>query len=158
MKCKWTSSKNKALRSGFLTLFLVDSYFSLSYVPGAVYWDSFASASLHKQPAWKSTRCNSQVFQGPRSWQYGASISPSCSTANIRSFGKILGLFSSAMCVLSHFSSVQFFVILWTVAHQATLCPWDSPGKTPGLGCHFFLQGVLLTQGPNPCVFATPAT
>ena len=30
------------------------------------------------------------------------------------------------------------------------LCPWDSPGKNTGEGCHFFLQGVFLTQGWNP--------
>ena len=41
--------------------------------------------------------------------------------------------------VLSHFSRVQLFVSLWTVAHQA-LCPWDSPGKNTGVGCHFILQ------------------
>ena len=27
-------------------------------------------------------------------------------------------------------------------------CPWDSPGKT-GVGCHFLLQGIFLTQGSN---------
>ena len=26
-------------------------------------------------------------------------------------------------------------------------CPWDSPGKNTGVGCHFLLQGILLTQG-----------
>ena len=26
------------------------------------------------------------------------------------------------------------------------LCPWDSPGKNTGVGCHFLLQGILLTQ------------
>ena len=30
------------------------------------------------------------------------------------------------------------------------LCPWDSPGKNIGVGCHFLLQGTFLTQGPNP--------
>ena len=35
-------------------------------------------------------------------------------------------------CVLSH---VQLFMTPWTVAHQAP-CPWDSPGKNPGVGCH----------------------
>ena len=30
------------------------------------------------------------------------------------------------------------------------LCPWDSPGKNTGVGCHAFLQGVFLTQGSNP--------
>ena len=30
----------------------------------------------------------------------------------------------------------------WTVAH-----PWNSPGKNTGVGCHFLLQGIFLTQG-----------
>ena len=53
--------------------------------------------------------------------------------------------------MLSHFSRVGLFVALWTVAHQA-LCPWDSPGKSTGLGCHALLQGIFLTQGWNPCL------
>ena len=32
------------------------------------------------------------------------------------------------------------------------LCPWDFPGKSTGVGCHFLLQGIFLTQGSNPCV------
>ena len=30
------------------------------------------------------------------------------------------------------------------------LCPWTSPGKNTGVGCHFLLQGVFLTLGSNP--------
>ena len=30
------------------------------------------------------------------------------------------------------------------------LCPWDSPGKNTGVGCHSLLQGVFQTQGSNP--------
>ena len=33
----------------------------------------------------------------------------------------------------------------WTVAHQAP-CPWDSPGKNTGVGCHLLLQGIFLIQ------------
>ena len=25
------------------------------------------------------------------------------------------------------------------------LCPWDSPGKNTGVGCHVLLQGIFLT-------------
>ena len=37
---------------------------------------------------------------------------------------------------------------------QATrlLCPWDSPHKNNGVGCHALLQGISLTQGWNPCL------
>ena len=29
-------------------------------------------------------------------------------------------------------------------------CPWDSPGKNTGVGCHFLLQRFFLTRGSNP--------
>ena len=32
------------------------------------------------------------------------------------------------------------------------LCPWDSPGKNPGVGCYFLLQGIFQTQGWNLCL------
>ena len=32
------------------------------------------------------------------------------------------------------------------------LCPWGSPGKNIGLGCHALLQGIFLTQGLNLCL------
>ena len=30
------------------------------------------------------------------------------------------------------------------------LCPWGSPGKNTGVGCHFLLQGIFLTRGSSP--------
>ena len=36
---------------------------------------------------------------------------------------------------------------LWS---SRLLCPWDSPGKNTGVGCHAFLQGVFPTQGLKP--------
>ena len=30
------------------------------------------------------------------------------------------------------------------------LHPWDFPGKNTGVGCHFLLQGIFLTQRLNP--------
>ena len=41
-------------------------------------------------------------------------------------------------------SRVQFFLTLWTVAHQAPLL-----GKNTGVGCYFLFQGIFLTQGSN---------
>ena len=32
------------------------------------------------------------------------------------------------------------------------LCPWEFPRKNTGVGCHFLLQGIFLTQGSNPCL------
>ena len=30
------------------------------------------------------------------------------------------------------------------------LCPWDSPGKNTGVGCHFLLREIFSTQESNP--------
>ena len=35
------------------------------------------------------------------------------------------------------------------VAHQAPLCPWNSPGKNTEVGSHFLLQGIFPTRGLN---------
>ena len=37
----------------------------------------------------------------------------------------------------------------WTVAYRL-LHPWDFPGKSTGVDCHFLLQGIFPTQGLNP--------
>ena len=41
----------------------------------------------------------------------------------------------------------------WSVVHgpcsTRLLCPWISPGKNTGVGCHFLLQGIFPTQGSN---------
>ena len=46
-------------------------------------------------------------------------------------------------------SCVRLFANPWTVAYQL-LHPWDFPGKGTGVGCHFLLQRIFLTQGSNP--------
>ena len=32
------------------------------------------------------------------------------------------------------------------------LCPWDLPGKTIGVGCHFLLQEIFPIRGSNQCL------
>ena len=50
------------------------------------------------------------------------------------------------VCVLSH---VQLFVTPWTIPARL-LRPWDSPGKSTGVGSHVLLQGIFPTQGLSP--------
>ena len=47
--------------------------------------------------------------------------------------------------------SLRFFATPWTIAHQV-LCSWGFSGKNTGVDCHFFLQGIFLTQGSNLCL------
>ena len=43
----------------------------------------------------------------------------------------------------------KLFVTQWTVLGPVFLHPWDFPGKNTGVGCHFLLQEIFLTQGLN---------
>ena len=54
-------------------------------------------------------------------------------------------------CILSHFSCVWLFATPWTVALQVPLSMGFS-GKNIGVGCHFLLKGIFLTQGLNLCL------
>ena len=50
--------------------------------------------------------------------------------------------------LLSHFSRVQLLETPWTIAFQAPFS-MGFPGKNSEAGCHFLLQGIFGTQGPN---------
>ena len=54
----------------------------------------------------------------------------------------------ASVCVLV----AQSCLTLWPHGLQPTrlFCPWDSPGKNTGVGCHFLLQGIFPTQELNP--------
>ena len=49
---------------------------------------------------------------------------------------------------VSRFGRVRLFAMPWTVVTRL-LCPWDSPGKNTGVGCHALLQGIFPTQGSS---------
>ena len=59
-------------------------------------------------------------------------------------------------CVLSHFSHVQIFATLWTVAHQATLSMGFS-SQEYWSGLPFFSPGDLPDPGIRPTSLMTPA-
>ena len=52
-----------------------------------------------------------------------------------------------SVVVVQLLGCVQLFEIPWIVSRQA---PWGSPGKSPGVGCHFLLQRIFLTCGIEP--------
>ena len=64
---------------------------------------------------------------------------------------------SIVLCTLSHFSRIQLFVTLWTVALPRFLCPWDSPGKNTGSGLPFPTPGALSDPGIKPVSLTSPA-
>ena len=62
---------------------------------------------------------------------------------------KIL-LYSLQLLLLSCWVMSDSFATPQVVAHQAPLSMGIFPGKDIGEGCHFLLQGIFPTQGPNP--------
>ena len=48
-----------------------------------------------------------------------------------------------------YFVAKSCLALLRTAGRQS-LCPWDFPGENTGVGCHFLLQGIFLTQGSSP--------
>ena len=53
------------------------------------------------------------------------------------------------MCVSLVASVVSDFLQPLGLQPIGLFCPWDSPGKNTGVGCHALLQGIFPTQGSN---------
>ena len=60
-----------------------------------------------------------------------------------------LRIFFTAICSVSC-SVVCLILCDFMDCSLSGSCPWDSPGKNTGVGCHSLLQGTFLTQGLNP--------
>ena len=58
-------------------------------------------------------------------------------------------VYSTMARVLSHSVISDSLWPHW-LQPSSLLCPWNFPGKNAGVGCHFLLQGIFLTQGSNP--------
>ena len=72
-----------------------------------------------------------------------SSVPPAVAVPSLNHWGCVV-------CVLV-IKSCPTLAIPWTVPAKL-LCPWDSPGKNIGVGCHFLLQGIFPTQEWNLCL------
>ena len=79
-------------------------------------------------------------------WERSHLIPASFSFSSVRWTQSSLSLKLERKTALSHVR------LLWSHELQPArlLCPWDSPGKNTGVGCHFLLQGNFPTQELNP--------
>ena len=61
---------------------------------------------------------------------------------------KMLANIFSSCCLVSKLCPP----LLWShgLLPARLICPWYFPGKNTGMGCHFLLQEIFLTQGLNP--------
>ena len=60
----------------------------------------------------------------------------------------------NCVCVCVHVHLVAHLVVFNSLQPHGLqptrlLCPWDSPGKNTGVGCHSLIQGILPTQRSN---------
>ena len=62
--------------------------------------------------------------------------------------GHLLQILYKQLCVFNH-SDVSGSLQLHGLWPTRLLCPWDSPGKNTGVGCHFPLQRIFLTRESN---------
>ena len=58
---------------------------------------------------------------------------------------------SARVKLLSHF---RLFVTLWNCSQPGLSVHGDSPGKNTGVGSPALLQGIVPTQGSNPCLMS----
>ena len=122
---------------------------------------SYPSRGGRQQPC---SSCQSTAVASPRvptgqpTWP-AQCVNKSASTARgaLKSTlpGKPLGAVLAPSCHHLESESVSCSVVfnpLWlhVLEPARLLCPWNSSGKNTGVGCHFLLQGIFLTQGSNP--------
>ena len=51
---------------------------------------------------------------------------------------------------LHKFIKVIYNMHIHDISYTTKFCPWNFPGKSTGVGCHFLLQGIFPTQGSSP--------
>ena len=75
------------------------------------------------------------------------------------SFWKPLAFFNLCVCVCVCVCSVAQSRPIFSDPMECSLpgsfCPWNFSGKNIGVGCHFLLYGIFLTQGSNLCLSLT---
>ena len=81
-----------------------------------------------------------------------AQVAP-CEVRAVRTVGRAKGTHSGAVLAasvsVSH-SVMSHSLRRYELSPARLLCPWDSPGKNAGVGCHALLQGIFPAQGWNP--------
>ena len=125
-----------------------DGFFQLICWPYALLVVSYLQDSIQTPP----------IVQKCHMWPGSCSFSSRvCRTPSFsKPLPALMGSFLIPMRVWGEFvlawvlSCVWLFATPWSVALQAPLS-MGFPGKNTGVGCHFLLQGIFLSQGSNPC-------
>ena len=103
----------------------------------------------------KETFCISSVF--PASWCPPSISSTSYTvshTVGVQPVSELVNWHTSHKCLTKSLLCLvaKWCPILCNPRTAKLLCPCNSPSRNTGVGCHFLLQGIFLTQGSNPCL------
>ena len=71
-------------------------------------------------------------------------------TMRLNTAGKQMCPNNQVVCVCLVTKSCLTLLQLHGLQPARLFCPWDSPGKNTGVGCHFLLQETFPTHGLNP--------
>ena len=66
-----------------------------------------------------------------------------------RPYCSIAGAFNQPTLLSAICSVTQTLLWLHGLQPARLLCPWGFPGRNTGMGCHFLLQRIFMTQGLN---------
>ena len=69
----------------------------------------------------------------------------------------MLDVFQLLVCVCEVASVVSDSLQPYGLQPVRLLCPWDSPGKNSGVGCHALFQGIFPSQGSDLHLLTSPA-
>ena len=96
---------------------------------------------------WTRIQQPTPVFLAGKSREPGGLYSPQgCKESDTTEATQHVGLLAVCVCAQSVISDSWRS---YGLQPSRFLCPWDFPGKNTGVGCHFLLQGIFLTQGLN---------
>ena len=98
-------------------------------------------------PAWNSSSLAfHMMYSAYKLNKQGDNIQPYCTPFPVLSQSVVSCNILTAVCV-----SYSLICLRPHGLYPARLlCPWNSPGKNTGVGCHSLFQGIFLTQGSNP--------
>ena len=119
-------------------------YVSNSYVITIVKWG--VSCSVMPNPLWPHGLQPTRLLCP---WHFpGRDTGVGCHFLFQITIVKDVYQFLQSLVKLKSLSCAWLFSTPGTVTTRL-LCPWNFPGKSTGVGCHFLLQEIFLTQGSN---------
>jgi len=117
-------------------------------------WPHLVLQLLHKLPSFTSTDINCWITSKILTTIRSNASNTERKCWNSASFSVSLQITRFLDLFFKLFYAYSFACVLQSCLYDSTrlLCPWDSPDKNTGVGCHALLQGIFPTQRSNLCL------